>query len=80
MPTCTRPTITPGRRLAHLVVDERAPHRHRPLGEVDDARALVDDDQAEGQRRIHGAEAEPDDEEQEWTLIAGVPAQPSSEM
>ena len=73
--------------LAHLVVDERGPHRHRPLGEVDDAGALVDDDQSESERGVHGAEAEPDDEEQEvdahrrsQVSVSTALDQPSSSM
>ena len=50
---------------AELVVDERPPRRHRTAGEVDDAGALVDDDEAAGQRGVHRPERQADDAEDE---------------
>jgi hypothetical protein len=50
---------------AELVVDERSPNRHRPLGDVDDPGAPIGGDQGHRDRGIGGAGAEPDDQEQE---------------
>ena len=47
------------------VVQERADHGERALGEVDDARAAVDEDEALGRQRVDRADAQPEEDEPE---------------
>ena len=57
---------------------EHAVHGHRPLGEVDDARALVDDDDAGAEHGVERAEAEAGDEVEEDVVHADPPEDPRS--
>ena len=56
---------------ARLVEREHAVHGHRAVGEVDDARAPVDDDEAGAEHGVDRAEAEAEDQEEDaWFMRA----------
>ena len=51
--------------LVQLVEDVGRHHPHRPLGEVDDLGATVDEDEADGRDGVEGPGPESDDRELE---------------
>ncbi len=70
--SCVGQEVDPGEEeLAPVpggVEGEHAVHGHGALGEVDDARALVDDDQAGAQHRVERADAQAEQQEEDDLL------------